>query len=64
MKEEDKQNTGLPNVTWKDLKEKNSFNLQTASTIAVVTRSKTEIKNGTSRQVLGSDDEKQVQKME
>ena len=53
----------LPNVTWKDLKEKNPFNSQTSSTVAVVTRSKTEIKNGTSRQVLGSEDEKQVQKI-
>lgn len=48
----------LPDVTWKEVRDGDGKTIPSSNTFAV-----REIKNGTSRQTLGSDDEKQVQEI-
>lgn len=48
----------LPDVTWKEVRDGNGKTIPSSNTFTV-----REIKNGTSRQTLGSDDEKQIQEI-
>lgn len=48
----------LPDVTWKDVYNGDGKTIPSSNTFTV-----REIKNGTSRQTLGSEDEEQVQKI-